>query len=559
MNLKKLLTIAAVLTAAHLSTFAEDPSAAEWAQTEKAAIDKINRASLITIAKGAPDSYVKLFAEVKPDYKSSPLELTRIAALTQFLASCGNMKECNKYADALVQAAKASTAPDVTCFFIDQLRWCATPQQAKAIKSFESSEQEGVAALAAIAAFAAERNFDSQRVVDKKTPYAEYSEKISKLKSSQKLKALLAGFANEDLKIAGLAMREASELDIQSQIAGLESRKAAGINKRRIAAGKEETKVWALKLEETSDPVRQVMLLDMLGTRGNPAAISTLQKYIGYADTGTSQAAQTAMLKIDPEAFVKALPPVLKNLPGSHTAIMKKSLLCVPVELVEEGLIEDYSTYSQAGKDATMETLQVRRSQKGVELALTAINSSAAEESKNGFRLLRDCAGPDHAEILIKHLMKARHGHAGDAGSAVVGAAERDTTGTYVELLEEAWENKKNADQAVALLSTFGRIGDKKLLPLTEEALKDSDDEEVATAAARALADWENNDSINTLLKIAYTSDNNKQRVLAQRGIEKKLSAKGVDKAPYKKAWQKISSGAGDEEMKKKLDSFFAK
>jgi len=46
---------------------------------------------------------------------------------------------------------------------------------------------------------------------------------------------------------------------------------------------------------------------------------------------------------------------------------------------------------------------------------------------------------------------------------------------------------------------------------------------------------------------------------LAQRAIEQKLGVKDANKEPYKKEWQKISAGAGDAEIKNKLDAFFSK
>jgi hypothetical protein len=205
-----------------------------------------------------------------------------------------------------------------------------------------------------------------------------------------------------------------------------------------------------------------------------------------------------------------------------------------------------------------MEALKVRKSDKGVKLALTAIDSTAAETAKSGYRLLRECAGPDEAEVLVAKLMKERHSRSTLVQEAIAGAAKRDTTGTYVKLLEDAWPNAKSQDQKLSLLGAFGRVSDSKLLPLAESALKDSDSE-VSTAAVRALAAWSNNDSINNLMSIAYTSDDSKQRILAQRGIEKKLEAKGVDKAPFKKEWEKVSSGAGDADIKKKLNDFFSK
>ena len=532
-------------------------TAAEWAGKEKAKLDSITKASLVEIAKGAPDSYRKLFAAVKPDYKSDPVELTRIAALTQIITTAAKPETRSGYADALLEAATGAEAADVACFFLDQLRWCATPKQTEGIRALTKSEKPGVAALAAIAALASESNFASQQKDAKSNPCSEYSAQLEKLQGSKKTKALLAGFDNEDIRIAGIALREAAQLDIQEAIAGMNERQVDSTNKRRHAAGREETKLWCQKLATTTDPIRQTMLLDMLGTRGNPEALKTLAEYVGHADNNVCFAAQHAMLKIDPAAFVKALPEVMKNLPATQADILKNSLLSVPAELIEDELMDDYDTYSMAGKDIVITILGSRRSEKGVTLALAAIQSTAAETAKGGYRLLRDCAGPDEAEILVKNLMKERHSRAGMVQDAVAGAAQRDTSGKYVELLEEAWP-KANQEQKLSLLGTFGRIGDKKFLGFAEEAAQDKD-EEISTQAVRALSTWNGLDSVKTLLKIAYASPDNKHRVLAQRGIEKILGAKGVNKAEWKTEWEKIKSGAGNDEMKKKLDEFFAK
>ncbi len=557
MNFTRALTTAIVLAIAPLSASAAD-DAAEWAKEQKVHLDTITPAALTAIAKGAPDSYTRLFAEVKADYQSSPLELTRIAALTQFMARSGNPEACSKYADALVQAAKGAAAADVTCFFLDQLRWCATPQQTAAIKAFESSTGTGVAALAAIAALASERNFESQRSAETKTACTEYSEQIAKLNGSQKTKALIAGFNNPDLKIAGAALREASQIDIQDKIAAMGSSKAAEINQRRFAAGKEETQVWALQLKSTTDPVRRAMLLDMLGIRGNPAAAEAVAECISEADVTVSAAAQNALFKITPQAYANALPAMLKNLPQSHAAVTEQAIMLLSGKLIESSLLKDYESYSQSGKDLILNVLKNRKAKSGVTLALTAINSHAAESAISGYRLLRDCATEKEADILVKKLLKERGKIQNEAQSAVAGAARRDTTGTYTGLLQQSYPTA-TAEKKQALLETFGRIGTKPLLVLTENAVKDAD-KEVSTSAVRALADWADNDSIKALMTIALTSSDSKQRILAQRGIEKKLGAKDVDKAPFKAMWAESSKTAqGDAEIKKQLDAFFSK
>ncbi len=557
MKSKTVSILMAAILAAFIAVRAADQTAAEWAAKEKARLDTITKASLVEIAKGAPDSYRALFAAVQPDYKSDPVELTRIAALTQIITTSARPETRSAYADALLEAAAGAEAADVACFFLDQLRWCATKAQSAGIRELTQSGKQGVAALAAIAALAAEGNFGSQQKDVRTNPYAEYSAQLAKLSGPQRSKALLGGFDNADARIAGIALREAAQIDMQDAINAADARQVESAHKKRHAAGLQETKLWCARVASADDPMRLTMLLDMLGARGSPEALKTLAEYVGHADTTVADAAASAMIAIDPEAYVKALPEVLKNLPASHADVMKKAMARLPTDLVEKGLIRDYDAYSMTGKELIISLLGARRSTKGVALALAAIDSTAAESAKSGYRLLRDCAGPKEAATLIGKLLKERHSRAGMVQDTVAGAARRDTTGTYVKLLSEAWP-KARGDAKLSLLGTFGRIGDAKLLPLVEASLKEKD-AEVSTEAVRALAAWNGLDAMKALMTLAYTSPDTKHRVLAQRAVEKQLGAKEVNKAEWKKEWDKISAGAGDAEIKTKLDAFFAK
>jgi hypothetical protein len=550
--------IVAVIALCRLSILAADPlKAADWSEKEKEKLNGINAKTLVAIAKGAPDSYQKLFAEVKPDYKSDPVELTRIAALTQIIATAAKPETRSAYADALLAAASEASAADVACFFLDQLRWCATPQQTVGIQKLTKSEKKGVAALAAITALASEGNIASQQKDAQANVYAEYSTQIARVSGPQKLKALISGFENADPKIAGIAMREASQIDIQEKISTMSTRQAASAMKRLHASGKQETKIWCEKLAATDDPVRVTMLIDMLGTRGNPEALEALSGFLGYADNTVALAAHRAMLKIDKQTYAKALPAVLRSLSDSQSDLFEKLIMGLPTKLLEQHLIDDFNSYSMNGKKIMFAILGKRRSEKGVALALEAIKSTATDQVAQGYRLLRDCAGPAQAEILINRLVREKHTRARHVQEAVAGATRRDTTGTYLKLLDDAW-NKAKPEKRISLLGAFSRIGEKKFLDYTEEALR-SEDTEMSSEAIRALSTWNSLDVLPILMKVAYTSDDNKHRVLAQRGIVKMLGVKGVDKAKWKEEWNKISSGEGNAQIKKTIDSFFAK
>ena len=559
MKFSKTLILGIFLTITQVSvSIAGLTTAAEWAKTEKAKLDTINKVTMAALVKGAPATYVKLFAAVKSNYKSDPVEITRIGALTQFVVTSGNIANCKRYADELIKAAKASTSGDVTSFFIDQLRWCATPQQTKAIREFESSKQAGVAALAKIAVFASEDNFESQQQNAKKSVCSEYMQKISKMKTDQKLKALLVGFDSPDLKISGTAMRVASQIDIQDKIAEIGGRQAKAFNQQRIAAGQKATVAWTKKLQSTSNPIRKVMLLDMLGARGNPAAAAALAACMNDANLSIAAAAQNALANISPAAYAEAAPAMLKKLLASHISISEKTILRLPTKLIEVALLKNYENYSKAGQQVTLDVLSIRRSNSGIILAIAAINGSDSDRAITGYRLLKNCATAKETDILVGKLFVENGKRLQEAQSAVAMAAKRDASGSYISKLADTY-SKGDTKVQQRSLEVFGRIGSKELLTLTEGALKTTD-KDLATAAVRALAAWDNNDSIKALMLTALNSSDKKQRILSQRGIEKKLTAKGVKKAPYSKMWADVSKSAqGNAEMKTKLDEFFKK
>jgi len=226
------VTLALGLFAAAATVSAQD-TAAQWANKQQAALATINDAALADLLKQGAPALDALLAEVKTGYASDPVAITRIAGLTQYVMRPAGASSRTAYAGALLAAAQRANDADVICFFLDQLRWCGTPQQAAAIRAFEKSDKPGVATLAAMTVQAVTDDRAPKAAPVKPTHHAALNAELTALPVAARTPRLLQAFDDPDLSYAGVALAHA-----------------------RTTGGAAETQLWTGKLATATDPIR---------------------------------------------------------------------------------------------------------------------------------------------------------------------------------------------------------------------------------------------------------------------------------------------------------------
>lgn len=114
------------------------PMAVEWQGSNSKAIKEATSCKALKAIASDRAKMDALLAKVKEAYRTSPLDSTQIAAITQFVMCKKNPdapKMRSRWIAAILQAAK--NAPDAyrKLFFFDQLRWCGRKGDIKAIKN----------------------------------------------------------------------------------------------------------------------------------------------------------------------------------------------------------------------------------------------------------------------------------------------------------------------------------------------------------------------------------------------------------------------------------------
>ena len=525
------VTLALGLFVAAATVSAQD-TAAQWANKQQAALATINDAALADLLKQGAPALDALLAEVKTGYASDPVAITRIAALTQYVMRPAGASSRAAYAGALLAAAQRANDADVICFFLDQLRWCGTPQQAAAIRAFEKSDKPGVATLAAMTVQAVTDVRTSKVAPVEPTRHVTLNAELATLPVSARTPHLLQAFDDPDLSYAGVAMARA-----------------------RTTGGAAETRLWTGKLATVAEPVRKIMLLDMLGDRGDKSACAAIAPFLGDADDTVVFAARQALIRLDPAAFAAQLPALLKTLPPNRLVLIRDGARQLKTELLKDAVVRPYDTFNDTGKKVALELIKERRITEAARLGLSALDSQDENAAIAGFRLLREIAGSDMADTLVAKTLASRGRVTPEAQSALAAAARRDTTGAYTAALVKALANAPDAQKVIALESA-ARIGGTELLKAVEASLT-APQPDVATAAVRALAAWPDAAALPSLLRVAAKDPDARRQTLAVRGVAKLFNTCQVDKKALLPTWRTLRADMKNATNQATIDDLF--
>ena len=315
------------------------------------------------------------------------------------------------------------------------------------------------------------------------------------------------------------------------------------------------TKLWMDAFTKQSDPERKLMVADLLGNRRDKQAAPVLIQALKDPSDAVAAAAGAALLKVDQAALIAYLPTWLKEVEPKHYQLLRDLVRQLPTAGAQEIMPKAFTEASETGRRIAIEFCQERRVAAAVPAGLAAIGSDNTDVVIGGYRLLREIAGPEQAETLVKKLVTTTGRITPEAQTAVVMAARRDGGDAYRTVLQKAIAETADAQKPL-LLETAGRIGGGELLKTVEGQVA-SANPDVASAAVRALGEWEGLDTVPALTRLAVTGKTPRIQTLAVRAVNKKLSDPAVNVAPFFPVWSEVKNLPGNEENKKTLAPLF--
>lgn len=286
----------------------------------------------------------------------------------------------------------------------------------------------------------------------------------------------------------------------------------------RDLPGQEITARWTGKLS-SADPVRQMEILNMLGKRGDAAALPAVLDQLNSSDQAVRMAAVSSAVRLDGGEAASALISRLGKADSSEEInAIQTALLEIPnqdlLPAVKSGL-----QYAPSGAQVVLlDLLGERRASDYKETVFQYAQQGPQAVRSQAITALGAVAAPEDLSRVITLMLNTGSGALRTAAQrAAVQIAgnlpeEQQQVSSFTTALASASSQGK-----VTLLQAVGQLKSQAALHVLTDNVRNSNNQ-VSDAAIRALADWQTPDAIPALMDIVKGNHSLSHKVLAIRG-----------------------------------------
>lgn len=291
---------------------------------------------------------------------------------------------------------------------------------------------------------------------------------------------------------------------------------SAAVQTSQELPGSKVTKALTAKLKKLPAD-NQILVIQTLGMRGDPAALSTIFALAGKGPKSVRLAAVRALPEIADPSAVPVLVDLLDDADGEISKTAQECLAALPgpeADAAVMGLLDSNVTGQRL---ISLELIGRRRMVTSIEALLKAARDPNAKVRQAALKKVGELGSPAELPALLNLFMNLETSQDLNAAEQALRniCAQFDDrqscTGKLISLLPQAAPAQKNA-----LLRVLGTLGGTDALQAVREALNDSD-EGVHSAAIRALCAWKNAEAAPDLLRLAQTGANPKDKILCLR------------------------------------------
>jgi len=262
----------------------------------------------------------------------------------------------------------------------------------------------------------------------------------------------------------------------------------------------------------------QIVVLQTLGKRGDPAALPALFEAAQSGSTSVRVAAIEAAVEMQDASSV----PVLVKLLDAPDADVGKAALeglgALPNRQADEAVIAMFKSDDINRRGMALALMGRRRMTDSIPTLLRAARSGDATLRASVIKMVGELGDTEQLPALLDLLMDVEApGDLTAAEQAVAAVCTKaENPQAYANELVGLLGRAKPA-QKIALLRVLGALGGPDALKAVRTAV-DSSDAQVRSAAIRALTTWKTPDAAPHLLELAKSTSNRNERTLFLRG-----------------------------------------
>ncbi len=298
---------------------------------------------------------------------------------------------------------------------------------------------------------------------------------------------------------------------------------AAAVALIRDVPGAEATRALADELPKLA-PAVEVLVIEALATRGDPAAAPAIVRATGRDDAAVRAAALHALASLGDASTVPLLAKAMLSGAQAEADAARASLNVLKGKGVDEAILAEMKNAEPKGRAELIKSLAARRAEAAVPELLKCAEEDSEEVRREAFTAIGKLANEKTFPALVALLVKAK-------GDEALKAAERAVFTVARELKDASARDdaliaalpSATTGGKTALLRTLGKFGGDRALAAVRSQLADKD-EAVREAALRTLADWPDAAPADELLNLVKGAKSEVHRVLALRGYVRMLA-----------------------------------
>jgi len=303
-----------------------------------------------------------------------------------------------------------------------------------------------------------------------------------------------------------------------------EKMQAIAVGLVKEVQGKKMTKALTKQLPKLSSAV-QVQLLSALALRDDRSALPAVTKAAESGETSVRLAALDALGKLGDASTVILLAQTAAQAHDEEQKVAQQSLYSLRETKVDKAIVSNIARkLDPKVKVELIRAVNQRRIGAATMVLLQNTKDSDGQVRVESLKTLKVIAGPEDMSKLADVLVDAQTEiERSEAEKTVVAVANKIEKGDKSGVILSKLKTTDNVDVRCSLIRVLGEIGEPACLGTIRDALTDTD-LNVKTAAIRALSEWQSPEPLDDLLKIAKTSSEKTQQILALRGCVKLLA-----------------------------------
>jgi HEAT repeat protein len=311
----------------------------------------------------------------------------------------------------------------------------------------------------------------------------------------------------------------------------------------------------AIATAKQADPAVTAAIISMLGIAADKSALPFVTGALDHADPAVRAAAAQTLPAFGAENAVTILVAKLAAAKDDDVNIFKDALRWQQTANFDQAVATAIPNATPSAKIALAELLALR---KAAEQNNAVIDMLQGDDNvrKAAIKALETIATPDDTRKLLDFML-ATESAADRRGLQNVLSILAKNSEKAAQVLVEGM-GKATAESKATLLQTMSKIGTDPALNAVVAALADND-QNVKTAAVRALSDWPNRNAIDELDKLARQKDNELHRALAYRGFVRLAAIQAPASRTTNDIVAQLKEGlklaANDEEKKRVLSA----